>query len=66
MRRHGRGDVADGVVVDGVDLSAVKTRAGDLAQDQLAKVLETGLGYNAATGVLKLPAASIAAFVAGT
>jgi len=29
------------VVVDGVDLSAVKTRAGDLAQDQLAKVLET-------------------------
>lgn len=29
------------VVVDGVDLSAVKTRAGDLAQDQLAAVLET-------------------------
>lgn len=29
------------VVVDGVDLSNVKTRAGDLAQDQLAAVLET-------------------------
>src|ERR1700753_4078291 len=27
--------------VDGVDLSAIKTRAGDLAQDQLAAVLET-------------------------
>lgn len=33
--------VARRVVLDGVDLSAVKTRAGDLAQDQLAALLET-------------------------
>ena len=33
--------VARRVVLDGIDLSAVKTRGGDLAQDQLAAILET-------------------------
>lgn len=33
--------VARRVVLDGIDLSTVKTRAGDLAQDQLALLLET-------------------------
>jgi len=33
--------VARRVVVDSVDLSGVATRAGDLAQDQLAEVMET-------------------------
>lgn len=37
------------VVLDGVDLSGVKTRAGDLAQDQLAEILET---ERAITGVV--------------
>lgn len=33
--------IARRVVVDGVDLSSVKERAGDFAQDQLAAVMET-------------------------
>jgi superfamily II DNA or RNA helicase len=41
--------VARRIVLDGVDLSAVKTRAGDLAQDQLAALLET---ERAITGVV--------------
>jgi superfamily II DNA or RNA helicase len=37
------------IVLEGVDLSAVRTRAGDLAQDQLAALLET---ERAITGVV--------------
>lgn len=49
--------VARRVVVDGVDLDAVAARAGDLAQDQLARVMDTERALaGQATPILELTA----------